>query len=149
MKRALFPGSFDPFTLGHHDIVKRSLNFVDEIVIGIGKNTSKSRYFPLEFLLPKIEEVFKDDSQVKVMSYEGLTADFARSINAKILIRGLRNTADFEYETGISQGNKFLWNELETIFMITNPALSAISSTIIRDIHRYGKDVNSFLPYRL
>ena len=149
MKRALFPGSFDPFSLGHHDIVLRSLRLVDEVIIGIGKNSAKSRHFSLEMLIPKIEESFKNYPQVKVASYEGLTANYARSIDAKFLIRGLRNTIDFEYEKSISHGNKFLWEDLETIFLVTEPALSAISSTIIRDLHKYGKDVSSLLPYKL
>ncbi|HEX8545793.1 MAG TPA: pantetheine-phosphate adenylyltransferase [Cytophagaceae bacterium] len=149
MKRALFPGSFDPFTIGHFDIVLRSLKLVDEVIVAIGHNTAKSRYFPLDLLIPKIEEAFKDTPQVRVMTYQGLTADFAKKMEANILIRGLRNTTDFEYEKGISEGNRFLWSELETVFILTSPTLSTISSTIIRDIHKYGKDVNSFLPYRL
>ena len=146
---ALFPGSFDPFTIGHHDIVLRSLKLFDEVVIGIGKNSAKTRQFSLEFLIPKIEESFKNFNQVRVIAYEGLTADFAKTISAKFLIRGLRNTTDFEYENSIAEVNKFLWPELETIFLKTSPEYSSISSTIIRDIYKYGKDVSSFLPYNL
>lgn len=148
-KKALFPGSFDPFTLGHSNIVFRSLSLFDEVVIGIGKNSLKVRYFELDFMISKIQEVFKDYTQVSVKSFEGLTADFARSENAKYLIRGLRNTTDFEYENTIAQANKYLWDELETVFLITDPALASISSTLIRDIHKYKKDVDKFLPYQL
>jgi pantetheine-phosphate adenylyltransferase len=148
-KTALFPGSFDPFTKGHEDIVLRSLEIFDEIVIAIGKNTSKTRYIPVDQMTIKIEEVFKDRVNVKVLAYEGLTANFAKSLNAKFLIRGIRNTTDFEYESGIAQANKFLWNELETLFLTTSPSLANISSSIIRDIHRYGGNVNAFLPYQL
>ena len=148
-KTAIFPGSFDPFTKGHEDIVLRSLTLFDEIIIAIGKNTSKTRYIPLEKMTLKIEEVFKDKNNVKVISYEGLTANFAKSMQAKFLIRGIRNTTDFEYESGIAQANKYLWNELETLFLVTSPSLASISSSIIRDIHKYGGNVNPFLPYQL
>lgn len=150
MKRiALFPGSFDPFTKGHEDIVLRSLNLFDEIIISIGFNTSKSRYIPLEIMIPKIESVFVNHPMVKVMSYTGLTAEFAKSVGANFLIRGLRNTTDFEYENTISQANKYMNKELETIFLITSPHLAYISSSIVRDLHKYGGKTNDFLPYEL
>jgi pantetheine-phosphate adenylyltransferase len=148
-KKAVFPGSFDPFTLGHFDIVSRGLNIFDEIIIGIGKNSTKQRYFELDFMIDKIQSVFKDQPQVKVKSFEGLTADFAKANDAQYLIRGLRNTTDFEYENTIAQANKHIWNELETVFLITQPEYASISSTLIRDIHKYQKDVNKFLPYKL
>lgn len=148
-KTALFPGSFDPFTKGHEDIVNRSLNLFDEVVIGIGKNTLKSRYIPIEKMIEKIEEVIKPQKNIKVMTYEGLTAVFAKQINARFLIRGIRNTTDFEYESGIAQANKFIWSELETVFLVTSPSLASISSTIIREIHKYGGNVDPFLPYKL
>jgi pantetheine-phosphate adenylyltransferase len=146
---ALFPGSFDPFTKGHEDIVLRSLTLFDEVIIGIGKNTTKTRYFPLEIIISKIQSAFTSHPKVKVLAYEGLTAEFAKKMKARYLVRGLRNTTDFEYENSIAQANKHLWNELETVFLITHPSLSAISSSIIRDIHKYGKDINTFLPYSL
>lgn len=148
-KIAVFPGSFDPFTKGHEDIVLRSIKIFDELIIGIGKNTNKQRYFELETMVKKIEFAFSKHPQVKVMSYEGLTADFAKKTNANFLVRGLRNTTDFEYENSIAEANKFLWKDLETVFFITDPAFSYISSSIIRDIHKHGRDVNSFLPYTL
>ena len=148
-KRAIFPGSFDPFTLGHSNIVLRSLALFDEVIIGIGKNSAKVRYFELDYMIGKIEETFKDYPKVRVKAFEGLTADFARAEQATYLVRGLRNTTDFEYENTIAQANKYLWDELETVFLITEPSLASISSTLIRDIHKYKKDVNKFLPYNL
>lgn len=148
-KIAVFPGSFDPFTMGHFDIVLRSIRLFDQVVVGIGKNSAKSRYFSLDMLIPKMEEAFKPYPKVKVIAYEGLTADFAKSISARFLIRGLRNTTDFEYENSIAEANKYLWNELETVFLITDPKYASVSSTIIRDIHKYGKDISAFLPYSL
>ncbi len=148
-KTALFPGSFDPFTRGHEDIVRRGLKLFDEVVIGIGKNARKDRYFPLEQMIGLIEEAFAGEPAVRVISYEDLTATVARDIGARFLLRGLRNTTDFEYENGISQVNRYVYEEVETVFLITSPELSPISSSIIRDLHRYGKSVDPFLPYKL
>jgi pantetheine-phosphate adenylyltransferase len=148
-KIAIFPGSFDPFTKGHEDIVRRSLSLFDEVIIGIGKNSSKNRYFALDLMIDKIESAFKNDPKVKVLAFEGLTAEFARKCNARFLIRGLRNTTDFEYENSIGQANKYLWEELETVFLITSPHLAYISSTIIREMHKYGGKIDDFLPYKL
>jgi pantetheine-phosphate adenylyltransferase len=146
-KIAIFPGSFDPFTKGHEDIVLRGLGLFDEVIIGIGKNSSKNRYFPLDTMIEKIESVFVKHPSVKVMTYEGLTTEFAKKNNARFLLRGLRNTIDFEYENAIGQANKYLWSELETVFLITSPHLAAISSTIIRDIHKNGGKIDKLLPY--
>ncbi len=146
---ALFPGSFDPFTKGHEDIVLRGIALFDELIIGVGVNSVKQRYFPIDFIISKIEEAFKEYPQVKVMPYEGLTAVFAQKINARFLIRGLRNTTDFEYENTISQVNKQQWKELETVFLITDPSQAYISSSIVRDLHKHGADVRSFLPYSI
>ncbi len=148
-KTALFPGSFDPFTRGHEDIVRRGLKLFDEVVIGIGKNARKDRYFPLEQMIGLIEEAFAGEPAVRVISYDDLTATVARDIGARFLLRGLRNTTDFEYENGISQVNRYVYEEVETVFLITSPELSPISSSIIRDLHRYGKNVDPFLPYTL
>ena len=148
-KIAIFPGSFDPFTKGHKDIVLRSINIFDEVIIGIGHNTNKKRYFDVDLMVNKIEEAFKDHKKVKVIIYDELTAILAKKYNANFLIRGLRNTTDFEYENSISQINKYLNTGLETVFLITSPELAPISSTIIREVHKYGGDVSPFLPYEL
>lgn len=150
MKRiALFPGSFDPFTKGHEDIVLRGLNLFDEVVIGIGNNATKKRYFPVEVMKGLIENCFKNNDAVQVISYDDLTARIAREVGAKFLLRGLRNTTDFEFENGISQVNRFVYSEIETVFLITSPNLAPISSSIVRDLHRYGQEVDNFLPYEL
>ena len=150
MKRiALFPGSFDPFTRGHEDIVLRGLQLFDEVVIGIGRNARKERYFPMEQMIELINQAFRDQPSVRVMSYDDLTANVARNIGARFLLRGLRNTTDFEYENGISQVNRYVYEDVETVFLITSPQLAPISSSIIRDLHRYGQDVDEFLPYKL
>ncbi len=148
-KIALFPGSFDPFTKGHEDIVLRGRQIVDEVVIGIGHNSQKQRYFPVETMIHCIKEAFKEYDNVRVESFVGLTAGFAKKIGAKYLLRGLRNTTDFEYENSIAQINKNIYPELETILLITSPELAYISSTIVRDIHRYGQNVEKYLPYKL
>lgn len=149
-KVAIFPGSFDPYTMGHHDIVMRSLNIFDEIIIGIGYNsTKKNRYFEIDLMVEKIESVYRDISGVKVVVYNELTSTLAKKHEAGFLIRGLRNTTDFEYENTISQMNRYLNEDLETVFLITSPQFAAISSTVIREVHRYGGDVNGFLPYEI
>ncbi len=149
-KIAIFPGSFDPFTKGHHDIVLRSLALFDAVIIGIGYNsTKKNRYFDIELMVEKIEEVYKDTPRVSVVVYNELTSTLAKKYEARFLVRGLRNTTDFEYENTISQMNRYLNGELDTVFLITSPQYAAISSTVIREVHRYGGDVDEFLPYSL
>ncbi|GAB3660965.1 pantetheine-phosphate adenylyltransferase [Echinicola sediminis] len=149
-KTAIFPGSFDPYTNGHHDIVMRSLELFDEVIIGIGYNSSKkSRYFDIELMVEKIEEVYRDIPAVKVVVYNELTSSLAKAHDANFLIRGLRNTTDFEYENTISQMNRYLNESLETVFLITSPQYAAVSSTVIREVHRYGGSVNDFLPYEV
>lgn len=148
-KTALFPGSFDPYTRGHHDIVTRALSLFDQIIIGIGNNASKNRYFPVEQMEAWIKETFINEPRVSVITYNDLTASVARESGAKFLLRGLRNTTDFEYENSISQVNRYVYEEIETVFLITSPALAPISSSIIRDLHRYGQNVDEFLPYSL
>lgn len=145
---ALFAGSFDPFTKGHEDIVLRGLKVFDEIVIAIGYNTQKSsRYFPIEKMVEKITETFKGDKRIKVITYSELTAGLARKCKAKYLLRGLRNTTDFEYENSVAQVNKHLSDELESVFLITSPEFAWISSSIVREVHRYGGDVSTLIPY--
>ncbi len=151
MKRvALFPGSFDPFTKGHEDIVLRGRQLFDEIIISIGYNSGKSqRYFPIDFMVGKIRETFANYPDVKVETYAELTAEFAKKNGAKYLLRGLRNTTDFEYENSIAQVNKYLNANLESVFLITTPQLASISSSIIREVHKYKGDVAGLLPYQL
>ncbi len=146
---AVFPGSFDPFTKGHEDIVRRSLQLFDKVIIAIGHNSQKSRYFEIDFMVEKIDACFAETKNVEIRVFTGLTAEFAKECGANFLIRGLRNTTDFEYENSISQANKYLYKDLETVFMITSPHLAYISSSLIRDIHKYNGDVSGFLPYEL
>ena len=149
-KIAIFPGSFDPFTKGHHDIVLRSLALFDAVIIGIGYNsTKKNRYFDIELMVGKIEEVYVDTPRVSVVVYNELTSTLAKKYEAQFLIRGLRNTTDFEYENTIGQMNRYLNSSLDTVFLITSPQYASISSTVIREVHRYGGDVDEFLPYSL
>mgnify|MGYP006280919285 CR=1 FL=1 len=151
MKRiALFPGSFDPFTKGHEDIVLRGLKLFDEIIIAIGYNSTKSqRYFDIETMKARISETFASQPRISVQTFSMLTAEFAKQNQARYLLRGLRNTTDFEYENSIAQVNKLLHPELESVFLITSPAYAYISSSIIREVHRYNGDVSAMLPYRL
>lgn len=148
-KVAIFPGSFDPFTNGHADVVRRGSKIFDELIIGIGKNSNKTRFFSIEYMKERIEEVFRDYSNVRVEIFDELTANFAKTENAQFLLRGLRNTTDFEYENTISQINKYVYDQLETVFIITTPEHAHISSTMIREIYKYGQDVDDFLPYSL
>lgn len=148
-KIALFPGSFDPFTRGHHDIVTRGMALFDEIIIGIGTNINKKRFFPVKVMEELIKESFSDTARIKVISYDGLTAKIAREVGARYILRGLRNTTDFEYENAISQVNRYVYEEIETVFLITSPHLAPISSSIVRDLYRYGQNVDEFLPYSL
>jgi pantetheine-phosphate adenylyltransferase len=146
MKTALFPGSFDPITIAHVDILKRSLPLFDKVVVGIGLNSSKQSFLSAEQREEIVKTVFKDYSNIEVQLYEGLTVDFCRKINAQYMIRGVRSVADFEYEKAIAQINQTMMPEMETIIILSKPEYSAISSTIVRDILRYHGDVSKFLP---
>jgi len=146
-KIAIFAGTFDPFTVGHADIAYRAAAVFDTLIIAFGKNSQKKRYFPIEQVSEAVGEHFKAKKNVEIAIYEGLTADFAKKVGANYLVRGLRNTTDFEYENTISQGNKHLNESLETVFLITDPKLAYISSSIVREIHKHGADVSPFLPY--
>jgi pantetheine-phosphate adenylyltransferase len=149
MRTALFPGSFDPFTNGHYDVVTRGSELFDKVIVAIGNNSSKQRYFEVPVMLELIREVFGNNPKVEVTEYQGLTADYARKSGAKFLLRGLRNTTDFEYENTIAQANRHVYKDLETVFLITSPHLAAISSSIIREIHRFGGDVSEFIPFEI
>ena len=145
MRRAIFPGSFDPFTIGHHSIVKRALAFMDEVIIGIGINEGKQSCISTEKRLKMIGQLYKDEPRVKVEAYSGLTVDFAEKWDASFIIRGIRTVRDFEYEEGIADVNKKL-SGIETIFLFTEPEFSSVSSTVVRELLHYGRDVSAFLP---
>lgn len=146
MKIALFPGSFDPITIAHVDIVKRALPLFDKIVVGIGVNSSKQNFLSVEKREEIVKCAFANDKNIEVQLYKGLTIDFAKQINASYMVRGIRSTSDFEYERAIAQINKTMMPELETIILLTQPEYSAISSTIVRDILRNDGDVSPFVP---
>ncbi|MEQ9423691.1 MAG: pantetheine-phosphate adenylyltransferase [Cyclobacteriaceae bacterium] len=148
-KTAIFPGSFDPFTSGHEDIVLRSLQLFDKVIVAVGHNSQKKRYFDIDEMLGYINQAFKNNDRVSVILYDELTAELAKKYKAQFLVRGLRNTTDFEYENAIAQVNRHLNADIETVFMITSPMLAQISSSIIREVHKYGGDVTPFLPYKL
>lgn len=145
MKRAIFPGTFDPFTLGHYSIVKRGLTLFDEIVIGIGINQSKVTLFTIEKRLNMINQAFADEPRVKAVVYNSLTIDLAIAVDAQFILRGLRSVADFEYEQTIGDTNRIL-SGIETVILFTESTYSHISSTVARDLYSYGKDISDFLP---
>ncbi|SRR5690554_1354138 len=145
MRKAVFPGSFDPFTLGHLDIVTRALPLFDEIVIAIGINADKKYMFSLEERKRFIEETFQDSPKIKVETYHGLTAAFCNEIGAKFILRGIRNTTDYNFEQSIAQTNYAIAN-VESIFLVSSPKVANISSTIVRDIMRYDGDYSPLVP---
>lgn len=145
MKKAIFPGSFDPFTIGHYDIVMRGLQIFDEIIIGIGHNSQKQSTFALEERIQTIELAFANEPRVKVEAYDGLTIDFAIAHKVPCILRGVRSVLDFEYERNIAETNKQL-SGIETVLLYTSPEYAHISSSLVRELHSYGKDVSAFLP---
>lgn len=146
MKIALFPGSFDPMTIAHVDILKRALPLFDKIVVGIGLNSSKQNFLSAEKREEMVRTIFVDNENVDVQLYEGLTVDFCRKINAKYMVRGIRSASDFEYERAIAQINQTMMPEVETILLLSKPEYSAISSTIVRDILRNKGNISPFVP---
>lgn len=145
MKRAIFPGTFDPFTIGHFSIVNRGLHLFDEIIIGIGINHSKNTLFSAEKRMEIIQQAFIHEPKVKVTIYNSLTIDFAQQVNARFILRGLRTVADFEYERTIGDTNRIL-SGVETVILFTESEYSHISSTVARDLISFGKDITAFLP---
>ncbi|MCR5785867.1 MAG: pantetheine-phosphate adenylyltransferase [Eubacterium sp.] len=149
MKRAIYPGSFDPCTLGHLDIIKRAANMVDELVVGVLINKAKTPLFSPEYRVSMLKEVTKDIPNVKVESFEGLLADFARQKDANIIVRGLRIVTDFEFELQVAQTNRMLNSDLETIFLTTSLEYSYLSSTTVRETAAFGGDISKFVPPEL
>ncbi|MBT8257677.1 MAG: pantetheine-phosphate adenylyltransferase [Bacteroidia bacterium] len=145
MKRAIFPGSFDPITLGHYDIIKRGIPLFDEIIVAIGENSKKTYMFSVEQRKRFIEEAFKDDVQVRVMTYKGLTVDFCKDVDADFILRGLRNPADFEFEKAIAHTNRDL-APIETVFLLTSASTSYISSSIVREVIQNNGDYTKLVP---
>ena len=146
MNIAVFPGSFDPITLGHIDLVKRSIPLFDRVYVAVGINSKKQPLFPLDKRLSWLKREFKDFSTIEVGVFEGLTVNYCKDIGARYLIRGLRNASDFDYEKTISQLNQIIGDDIETIFLISRPEYSHISSTIVREIIKGKGDIKSFVP---
>lgn len=144
-KIAIFPGTFDPFTLGHLSLIERGLSLMDEIIVAIGVNDAKRTYFSLEQRVRMIDLFFQHNPHVRVLAYNSLTVDFARSVNAEFILRGIRTVNDFEYEKSIADVNRKMTG-IETIILFTEPEHTHISSTIVRELLRYGKDVSDFIP---
>ena len=143
---AVFPGSFDPITLGHESVIKRALPLFDEVYIAVGINAEKKSFFDLNLRMEWIRKVFEKFPQVKVIQYERLTVDLCKKLGAQYLLRGLRTSADFEFERSIGQINKKLYPDIETVFFLTAPEYSMINSSIVRDILRNGGDASQFVP---
>lgn len=145
-KIAVFPGSFDPITKGHESVIKRAIPLFDKIIVAIGENAEKKGYFTVDKRIELMKKVFKKNPEIEVTKYSGLTIDYCRKVNAGFILRGLRTSADFEFERSIGQMNKKLNENIETVFMLTTPEHTAINSSIVRDILRHGGDVSQFVP---
>lgn len=149
MKIAVFPGSFDPFTKGHEAIVRRGIALFDKIIVAVGENSEKKSFFSLSQRLQWIDSIFLDDDRIDVVSYQGLTYEFCKSVNACYVLRGLRNGTDFSYEKNIALVNKELHGSLETVFLLTDPQYAFVTSTIVREILKHGGDASPFLPHQI
>ena len=149
MKIAVFPGSFDPITRGHESIVRRALPLFDKIIVAIGVNSDKSGYFPVEKRLEWLNETFGDLPQVSVESYNGLTVDFCTKMNAPYILRGLRTSADFEFERGVAQVNLKLVADIETVFLLALPEYVMVTSSIVREVHKHGGNIDQFIPEQI
>lgn len=148
-KIALFPGSFDPLTIGHESIVNRALPLFDRIIIAIGYNSDKDGFFSLDERMKWIGKVFEKEKKVEIKSYKGLTVDFCKKVGANFILRGLRTSSDFEYERAIAQMNKVMLPEIETVFLLTLPEHTHINSTVVREIIRLGGDARAFIPEKI
>ena len=145
-KTAVFPGSFDPITIGHQSIIERACKMFDKVIVAIGENADKKSHFSIEQRMQWIEKTFAAEPKVEVTKYSGLTVDFCRQINANFILRGLRTSADFEFERSIGQVNKKLFPEIETVFLLSAPEHTAINPSIVREILRHGGDAGQFVP---
>lgn len=143
---AVFPGSFDPITRGHESIIRRALPLFDKIIIAVGENPEKQTYFPLDKRIHWLEQLFSGEKRIEIQKYSGLTVHFCNAVNAKYILRGLRTSADFEFERTIGQVNKVIYPEIETVFLLTIPEYTALSSSVVRELLRNGGDVDKFVP---
>ena len=149
MRRAVFPGSFDPVTRGHENVVLRGLNLFDEVVVAVGQHSTKKGAFPVEERLAMLRETFADQPRVKVMSYTGLTSEFCLKVGATVQLRGVRNSTDFEYEKTIAQMTCQMHPDLDTVVLLTDPAFTAIHSRVVREVLSHGGDIRPFVPEAL
>lgn len=145
MRTAVFPGTFDPFTIGHDALVRRALNVVDELYIAIGINTGKQTMLSLDERMERIASLYGDEPRIHVVSYEGLTTDFAQSVGAQFIIRGVRSAIDFEYERNIADVNRMLTG-IDTLLLMSEPQHAAISSSMVRELAHFGKDISAYIP---
>ena len=145
MRTAIFPGTFDPFTIGHDALVRRALNVVDELYIAIGINTGKHTMLSLDERMERIASLYGDEPRIHVVSYEGLTTDFAQSVGAQFIIRGVRSAIDFEYERNIADVNRMLTG-IDTLLLMSEPQHAAISSSMVRELAHFGKDISAYIP---
>ena len=146
MKIAVFPGSFDPITIGHESIIRRALPLFDKLIIAIGENTEKKYFFPIEQRKQWLQEVFASEAKIVIANYQGLTVDYCKRVGARYILRGLRTSADFEFERSIGQVNRQMFPDLETIFLLTEPQHTAVNSSVVRDILKHGGDIRPFVP---
>ena len=149
MRRAVFPGSFDPVTRGHENVVLRGLNLFDEVIVAVGQHSTKKGAFPVEERLAMLRETFADQPRIKVMSYTGLTSEFCHKVGATVQLRGVRNSTDFDYEKTIAQMTRQMHPDLDTVVLLTDPAFTAIHSTVVREVLSHGGDIRPFVPEAL
>lgn len=145
IKRVVFPGTFDPFTVGHQSLIARALRFADELIVAIGVNTCKQSYFPLEKRIRCIERIYRNEPRIKVISYDSLTVDFAGKVKADFILRGVRTVSDFEYEKNMADVNRKL-TAVDTLLLFAEPEYAYISSGIVRELLSFGKDISGFVP---
>ena len=148
MNKVIFPGSFDPFTIGHANLVDRAQRLFDEVIVAVGYNEQKHGWLPVEERVRALREYYKDNAQIRVASYTGLTVDFAQAQEARFILRGVRSVKDYEYELGIADINSRL-ADVETVVLLADPTISGISSSVVRELHHFGRDITTWLPQGL